>query len=118
MGFSWVRALVVGLVAGFVAGLLGIGGGVIVVPGLVLFVGMSQYEAAATSVATIVLSAAAAVVAFGINGNVEWPVALVVFAGSATGAWLGAHYQDRIPEWLLAGAFSFIMVVSAVRMWV
>ena len=117
MGFSWVRALVVGLVAGFVAGLLGIGGGVIVVPGLVLLVGLSQYKAAATSVATIVLSAAAAVVAFGINGNVDWAVAVVVFAGSAVGAWFGAAYQARIPEWLLAGVFSLVMVISAVRMW-
>ncbi|MDJ0791394.1 MAG: sulfite exporter TauE/SafE family protein [Acidimicrobiia bacterium] len=117
MGFSWVKALVVGLVAGFVAGLLGIGGGVIVVPGLVLLVGMTQYAAAATSVATIVLSAAAAVVAFGVNGNVDWAVALVVFVGSSTGAWFGARYQDRIPEWLLAGAFSIIMVISAIRMW-
>jgi uncharacterized membrane protein YfcA len=117
MGFSWVKALLVGIVAGFASGLLGIGGGVIVVPGLVLLVGLSQYSAAATSVATIVVSAAAAVISFGINGNVDWPVAAIVFIGSATGAWLGAHYQSRIPESLLAGMFSLVMMVAAVRMW-
>jgi uncharacterized membrane protein YfcA len=117
MGFSWVKALLVGVVAGFASGLLGIGGGVIVVPGLVLLVGLSQYQAAATSVATIVLSAAAALIAFGFNGSVDWSVAVIVFAGSSTGAWLGAHYQNRIPEYVLAGVFSLVLLGAAVRMW-
>ncbi len=118
MGFSWVKALLVGVIAGFASGLLGIGGGVIVVPGLVLLVGLSQYSAAATSVVTIVMSATAAVIAFGINGNVDWLVAVVVFIGSGTGAWLGAKYQNRIPEHVLAGVFSLVLFVSAVRMWI
>jgi uncharacterized membrane protein YfcA len=117
MGFSWFKALLVGLVAGFASGLLGIGGGVIVVPGLVLLVGLTQYTAAATSVVTIVMSASAAVIAFGINGNVDWLVAFLVFLGSGTGAWLGAKFQDRIPEFVLSGVFAVVLLGSAVRMW-
>lgn len=117
MGFSWVKALLVGIVAGFASGLLGIGGGVIVVPGLVLLVGMTQYSAAATSVVTIVMSASAAVIAFGINGSVDWLVAALVFIGSGTGAWLGAKYQNRIPEYALASVFSLVLMGAAVRMW-
>ena len=60
MASVWPRALAIGVVAGFASGLLGIGGGVIVVPGLVLLLQMDQYRAAATSVATIVVSASAA----------------------------------------------------------
>ena len=117
MASVWPRALAIGVVAGFASGLLGIGGGVIVVPGLVLLLHMDQYRAAATSVATIVVSASAALIAFGANGSVDWVTAGIVFVGSATGAWLGAHYLDRIPEHLLAGVFSVVLLISAVRMW-
>jgi len=112
MGFSWLKAAV----AGFLSGLLGIGGGVIVVPGLVLLVGLNQYAAAATSVTTIVLTASAALVAFSIGGDVDWNTAAIVFAGSATGAWAGAKYIDRIPEQVLAGAFTVMLAASALRM--
>ncbi|MCL1599248.1 MAG: TSUP family transporter [Actinomycetia bacterium] len=116
MGFSWPKAAAVGIVAGFLSGLLGIGGGVIVVPGLVLLLGLDQYSAAATSVATIVLTAAAGLVAFGVNGSVDWGTALIVFIGAATGAWAGAHYMNKIPEHVLAGVFTLVMAVASVRM--
>ncbi|MGI9666517.1 MAG: TSUP family transporter [Acidimicrobiia bacterium] len=112
----WVKAPLIGLVSGFVAGLLGIGGGVIKVPGLVLVLGMSQYIAAGTSAATNVLSAATAVAAFGARGSVDWTTAGIVFIGAAAGALIGAHYIDRIPEHLLAGTFSLVMIIAAVRM--
>ena len=118
MGIVWLKALAVGVVAGFASGLLGIGGGVIVVPGLVLLVGLDQYKATATSVATIVLSASAGLIAFSMNGSVDWLTAAIVFIGSASGAWIGAHYLERVPEHLLAGVFSVVMVIAAVRMWI
>ena len=118
MASMWPKALAVGVIAGFASGLLGIGGGVIVVPGLILLLGMDQYNAAATSVATIVVSASAALIAFGSNGSVDWATAVVIFIGSATGAWIGAKYLDRVPEHLLAGVFSIVLLVSAVRMWI
>lgn len=117
MGFSWLKAAAVGIVAGFLSGLLGIGGGVIVVPGLVLLVGLDQYSAAATSVATIVLSASAALVVLGTGDSVGWTTALIVFAGAAAGSWAGAKYMDKIPEYVLTGVFAFVMAVAAVRMW-
>ncbi len=116
MGFSWQKAALVGLIAGFLSGLLGIGGGVVVVPGLVLLVGLNQYSAAATSVAAIVLTAAAGLVGFGIAGDVDWGIAAIVFAGSATGAWVGAKYIDRVPEQVLAGVFTLMLAASALRM--
>jgi uncharacterized membrane protein YfcA len=113
----WYKAALVGVIAGFVSGLLGIGGGVIVVPGLVLFVGLNQYSGAATSVATIVGSSAAALYAFSGNGNVNWTTAAIVFIGAAVGAWAGAKWMDKIPEHWLAGIFATILASAAVRMW-
>lgn len=116
MSFSWPKAAIVGIVAGFLSGLLGIGGGVIVVPGLVLFVGIGQHSAAATSVATIVFTASAALFAFGTDGSVDWRTAAIVFVGAAVGAWAGAHYMSRIPEHMLAGVFTLVLSIAAVRM--
>jgi len=115
--FPWYKAALVGAVAGFISGLLGIGGGVIVVPGLVLLVGLNQYSAAATSVATIVGSSAAALYTFSGSGSVNWSTAAIVFAGAAVGAWAGARWMDRVPEHWLTGVFAAVMAVAAVGMW-
>jgi uncharacterized membrane protein YfcA len=118
MGSTVLKALAVGVVAGFLSGLLGVGGGVIVVPGLVLLVGLDQYSAAATSGATIVLSASAALISFTTNGSVQWGTAAIIFVGSAVGAWVGSHYLHKVPEHVLAGVFSVVMMIAAVRMWI
>lgn len=117
MGFSWAKAAVVGVVAGTVSGLLGIGGGVIVVPGLVLLVGLNQYTAAATSVATITFLTSAGLAAFAYAGSVDWLTAAVIFSGSAIGAVIGTRVLDRIPEYVLAAVFSAVMFAASIRMW-
>ena len=117
MDFPWIKAAIVGIVAGFLSGLLGIGGGVIKVPGLVLFVGLNQYAAAATSVATNATSSAAALSTLAGNSNPSWPTAALVFVGAAVGAWAGARWMHRVPEHLLAGTFAVVVGVAAIRMW-
>ncbi|MCL1601511.1 MAG: TSUP family transporter [Actinomycetia bacterium] len=117
MDFPWYKAALVGSVAGFISGLLGIGGGVIVVPGLVLLVGLNQYSAAATSVATIVGSSAAGLYAFSSNGSVDWSTAAIVFAGAAVGAWAGARWMEKVPEHLLAAVFALVLASAAAKMW-
>lgn len=110
------RALAIGLIAGFIGGLFGVGGGIIVVPGLVLLLGFTQHRASGTSTATIVASSAAAVVGFAGSGEVDIPAALVLVTGATLGAWLGARHLDRIPElWLLRG-FILLMVFTAARL--
>ncbi len=111
------RAAGLGLAAGFVGGLFGVGGGVVVVPGLVLWLGLAQHRAHATSVAAIVASASAALVPFALDGEVDWPAALALFAGAGVGAYGGARLIARIPEVWLARAFVALMAVAAVRLW-
>ncbi len=117
MDFPWIKAALVGVAAGFLSGLLGLGGGVIVVPGLIFLVGLNQYSAAATSMATIVVSTAAALVAFSGSGDVDWATAGIVFVGAAAGAWAGARWIHKLPEHVLAGTLATVMAVAAVRMW-
>jgi uncharacterized protein len=109
-------ALAIGLTAGFIGGLFGVGGGIIVVPGLVLLLGFNQHQASGTSTATIVASSAAALVGFAGSGEVDVPAALALVAGAALGAWLGARYLDRVSElWLLRG-FILLMVFTVARL--
>jgi len=111
-----IKALALGVIAGTVAGLFGVGGGVIVVPGLVLWLAISQREASGTSTATIVASSAAAMIAFGIGGNVDWGAAGLILIGSVVGAWGGAWIAERVNERALAITFAFVLAVAGVRM--
>ncbi len=109
--------MLIGIGAGLVSGLFGVGGGIIVVPALVLLIGLTQFQASGTSAATIVASSTAGLVAFAVNGQVDWRAALVIFIGSGTGAWLGARSITRIPERTLTTAFAVVLIVAGVRMW-
>lgn len=109
--------MAIGVVAGLVGGLFGIGGGVIVVPGLVLIAKLSQHEASGTSVAAIVASSGAALVVLAGDGQVDWPAAALLFAGAGTGAFLATRYLHHVPEHLLAAAFTVVLFISAFRMW-
>lgn len=112
-----VRSILLGIVAGFISGLFGVGGGIIVVPTLVLLFGLSQFKASGTSSATIVAAAATGLVAFAVNDQVDWNAALLIFIGSGTGAWFGARSITRIPERTLTTAFAVILAIAGVRMW-
>ncbi len=116
MNPALAKAIALGAVAGTVAGLFGVGGGVIVVPGLVLWLAISQREASGTSTATIVASSAAAMIAFGIGGNVDWRAAGLILIGSVVGAWGGAWIAERVNERALAVAFAVILAVAGIRM--
>jgi hypothetical protein len=99
-----------------VGGLFGVGGGVIVVPGLVLWLGFSQYKASGTSVATIIASAGAALISFAGDGSVDWGAAGLITVGAVVGAAIGARILHLIPARALTRAFSVILIVAAVRM--
>ena len=120
MKSNWLLAVLIGVVAGFLSGLFGIGGGVVIVPAFVLILMLDQYRAAATSVATIVVTATAALGTFVITATgderINWSAAVVVFAGSAVGAIIGARYLERIPEYALTGVFAMVMAIGAIRM--
>jgi uncharacterized membrane protein YfcA len=107
----------IGVAAGFVGGLFGVGGGVIVVPGLILFLGIDQIRASATSTATIAAAAAGALVLFGSESAVDLTAAGWLVAGAVVGAALGARYVDRVPTVWLTRGFAALMLIAAVRMW-
>ncbi len=116
MPLSPFRAIALGLLAGTVAGMFGVGGGIIVVPGLVLWLKFNQYDASGTSVATIVASAGAALISFGLDGAVDWRAAVFITMGATAGAAVGARVLHLIPPRVLTRSFSVLLLIAAARM--
>ena len=112
----YLKGAVIGLAAGIVAGLFGVGGGIVIVPALVLWLGLNQRQASGTSIAAVEALALTAVISFGISGNVKWSAALFILAGSAVGALLGARIATRLPERTLTAGFAVLMLIAGIRM--
>ena len=108
--------LAVGLVAGLTSGLLGVGGGIVIVPLLARFVALSQHEAHATSLAAIVPIVAVAATRFAVDGSVEWRLAGLLVAGNLLGAPLGARLLARTREGVLKVLFGVLMMIVSAQL--
>jgi uncharacterized protein len=111
-----VRLVLIGLVAGFFSALFGVGGGIVIVPLLVLVAGFPQREASGTSLAAIGAIALVGVVAYGVRGEVHFGYAALVGLPAAAGAVAGAVLQQRLPVRTLAFAFAGLLAVIGVVM--
>lgn len=103
------------MTVGVLSGLFGIGGGALAVPGL-LWLGLAQHAAHATSLAAIVLTAAAAFVPFALDGVVHPLAALTLVVGSLVGVSAGAGVMHRVPEEGLRIAFVVFLLATAARL--
>ncbi len=111
-----VAAGAVGAVAGAISGLFGVGGGIVMVPLLVLALGVPQRRAHGTSVTATLPIALAGVSGFWLEGRVDWPVAFVVVLGAVPGAVIGAQLLAKVPTTLLTYGFVATLAVSALRL--
>jgi uncharacterized membrane protein YfcA len=101
------------MLGGALSGLLGIGGGTVMVPLLVLWTGRAQREAHALSLGAIIPISLAALLVYGGAGEINLADAAALTAGSIVGARVGARLLARAPERLLKGAFGVFMLVAA-----
>jgi uncharacterized membrane protein YfcA len=105
-----------GLVAGILSGLLGVGGGIIIVPLLVALVHLSQHQAHATSLAAIVPIGAVGALTFALDGEVDLEVAGLLALGALVGAPFGARIMSRTEERPLKIMFGVLMIVVGVQL--
>jgi uncharacterized membrane protein YfcA len=108
--------MLVGLAAGLASGLLGVGGGIVMVPLLGLSLGFAQRRAHATSLAAIVPIATVAVIPFAVAGHVDYGIAGCLAAGGLIGAPIGARTLGRSDEGLLKIMFGVLMIAVAVEL--
>jgi len=111
-------ALLAGFVGGLAGGLFGVGGGIVLVPMLTAFFGLSQHRAHGTSLGAIGATAVAGLVVYGLHGNVAWVPAAVMCLTSVLTARLGAALADRTSRRGLMFAFAlFLLAVAARILW-
>jgi uncharacterized protein len=110
-----VLIVVLGVGTGVLAGLFGVGGGILFVPILVLFFELGQVEAEATSLLAILPTVAAGVWQQSRYGNVRWRPAAVVGLGSVPGVALGVWVAESLPEDALRRLFALLLIAVAVQ---
>lgn len=109
--------ILLGLVAGIFSGLIGIGGGIIIVPALVLLFGLSQHTAQGTTLALMVPPIGLlAALAYYKQGFVDLKVAAFVCLGFFVGGLFGANFAVGIPEMILKKIFGVVLLAVSIRM--
>ena len=108
-----VTAIVIGLLAGALGGLFGVGGGLIFVPALVLLFDFGQVEAEATSLLAIIPVVIAGTWRQHLYGNVRWRTALIIGAVAVAGVELGVLTAKSLPEETLQRLFGLLLLVVA-----
>lgn len=113
---SPIRLAIVGVLGGLLSGAFGVGGGILMVPLLIVLAGMDQRRAAATSLAAIMPTAVVGSIAYFANGEVDLAAAALVAAGGIAGSWIGSHLLRRLPLGWLRWGFIALLVLVAVRL--
>lgn len=108
--------ILLGLIAGALSASLGIGGGVVFVPALVLFFDVGQHLAQGTSLAVIVPTTIVGAWAHARAGRVVWRTAIAIGSAGIVGGVLGAFIALSVDEDLLQRLFAVLLVVTALRM--
>ena len=110
--------LLLGLATGTLAGFMGVGGGLLVVPACTLMFGMTQQAAQGTSLAVILVTAPAAAIEHARHGNVVWRAVPMLAIGAALGAPAASWVAQALPHEWLVRAFAIFLLATAVHTWI
>jgi len=110
------RLVIIGSLAGVFSGLFGVGGGSVIVPLLMLWLGYEERAATATSLAAIVFIAAFAAAVQGLYGNVRVVDAIEIGIPAICGVLIGTWLQQRLKSEAIALLFAVVLVGSAVEL--
>ncbi len=111
---TWLLVALLGLVAGVVSGLFGVGGAIVIIPGLVLVAKLSQHTANGTSLASLLLPVGLlGALEYYRRGEVNIPYAIIIAAGLFIGALVGAKLAGTLSDVTLRRAFgAFLLLVA------
>ena len=110
-------AIAVGLAAGLLGALCGVGGGIVMVPAFVALLGLEHKQAVATSRAVIIVTAIAATLNNSrANNLIDWKIVCIVGLASAVAAWFGSDLMRSLSNQTLTRVFGCLLVVFGLRM--
>jgi uncharacterized protein len=115
--YTLIMLILIGLVAGILGGLLGLGGGIIIIPALVFLLGFTQHQSIGTSLA-VMLPPIGVFAAYNYYnaGYVNLKYALIVAAAFMAGSWLSSKFALSLPESTLRKIFSVLLLFMAFKM--
>ena len=109
--------IIIGLAAGILSGLVGVGGGIIVVPALVFFLGFTQQQAQGTSLGLLLLPVGIlAVINYYNKGQIDIKVVVIMAVSFVIGGWLGSKWALALPEKTVKAIFAIILFYAAFKM--
>ncbi len=108
MEILWL--VLIGFSAGALGSLLGLGGGFLVVPALIILKQVDPKIATGTSIAVIVPAMLVAMWQRGMRGHIDWPLAATIAAGAVVGPFLGAWLADHMPREVIRRVFAFVLI--------
>lgn len=110
-------AILIGLVAGLLGALCGVGGGIVMVPAFVAALGLGHKQAVATSMAVIIITAIAATASNARHKDlIDWRIVVAVGLASAVAAWFGSDLMRSMSNQALTRIFGVLLVVTGIRM--
>ncbi|MDP0491241.1 MAG: sulfite exporter TauE/SafE family protein [Verrucomicrobiota bacterium JB023] len=113
-----ITALIVGLAAGLISALCGVGGGILLVPAFVIGLGLDQKNAVATSLAIVVISAGIGTLNHTVKqtGLIEWKLVALTALGTALASWFGTDLMRSLQSATLTKIFGVALVIVGARM--
>lgn len=109
--------IIIGLLAGILGGFVGIGGGLIIVPALIFFLGMTQFQAQGTSLAMMLPPIGIlAVMNYAKSDNVNWKYAMILAGAFIIGGYFGSKLSLSLSPVVVKKAFGILMIVAALKL--
>lgn len=118
LSFAWtalLRDIGIGVAVGAFSGMFGVGGGLILVPILVLGLHVSQKAAQATSLVMVALAASAGAATYALGNSVAWQPSIALVVGGLCGTWAGTWLVQRIADSRLQWLFAGLLILAAIR---
>jgi len=109
-----IISFVIGLAAGFFGGLVGLGGGLIMIPLMVGILRIGQHQAHGTSLVALVFTGLSGAISYALNGSINLTAALCLAATAMLTARAGARYCHVLPEWKLKKYFGVFLILCAI----
>ena len=111
-----LKLLSLGLVTGLINGVFGSGGGMIIVPALILFLGLKDYKAHATAISIILPLSIISTIIYLLNNTIPIKISFLVMIGGLVGSYIGAKILNKIPTTILRKIFGSVIIYTAIRM--
>ena len=114
-----ISLIAIGLLAGIFSGFMGIGGGVIMIPLMIILLGFTQHEAQGTSLAVLAIPVTfLAAYNYYAEGHVNWKYTVVIAAAFVIGGFFGSKFAVKIDQSILKKIFGVVLILAAVKLFI